>query len=826
MSGQLRPALQISSPSAQKKRTVALQPTALRAASRSTLAAPPGARLHVGCGARRLAGWINADAVSGVGDAVIDLHDDGCLPAASFETIYGCHVLEHCWPQDTPAILHRLFDALQPGGTLRLSVPDLRLVVKNCVESHQYGDERSALSVLYGGDFSRATQGVDLHRQAFWKERLERLLHEAGFVRIREWGLGQYAEIDALGDYATRPRGADGKSLISLNLEANRPGQLQPPPGSRKALDLSVLLGTVERFEMLKQCIEAVRKSLAGSGYTHEIVVAYGHVQDPALSWMKGQSDIVPVLGGVQGAIEAFNLAYAACRGRLICQINDDVLVDEGSIPLAIRHLDTSPDCAGVVFKFDRGDGLGYRSESVAGALHPNQMVARRETCEAVVERLGGFWGDATHRTDKTYGGDSAFGVVCRYLGLVLSNVEGVRCRDCLTQDALRAKNGAAVAQDHGTRWRAMFGSYFDKVAGSTPSDEWPNLYLPRSGAPPRRSPIETGRPLRLLHASLQTPEEAQTAQRAAFARIGPTMDVSWWPLDAAKERQILDAARAHRPDVVFCQVQSACWTPTFAAALRQAVGPACTLTNWTGDVRTGPAEPVERWMVGLGQHFDLLLADNTTYPRKLKLEERVAADCGYLSCGVDPEINRFDPEAPERAEVVFLGTNYQALDRGARERLLLQVAQALPHALRIYGLGWQTSQVGGISGGFVQPREAAAIMRSAKVTLSTSLFNDLGRYTSDRLKRALCAGAVVALRRFPDLEGLGLQDGKNCLVWQSPEDLIEILRDWQRPERAPERRALRQAAAALGRARFCWDRVVEEWLAIVRDQRARRSLP
>ena len=183
-----------------------------------------GSKLHVGCGSRRLAGWINVDVAPGVGDVALDLHNPSALPQATFRTIYGSHVLEHCWPQDTPGILSRLHNALLPGGTLRLSVPDLRLVVKNCLDSQVFGDGTAALSVIYGGSFSRTTSAPDLHRQAFWKERLAALLVAAGFVNVREWGVGQYPEIDALKDWSTWPRDAAGRSSISLNMEADRPG--------------------------------------------------------------------------------------------------------------------------------------------------------------------------------------------------------------------------------------------------------------------------------------------------------------------------------------------------------------------------------------------------------------------------------------------------------------------------------------------------------------------------------------------------------------------------------------------------------------------------
>lgn len=230
-----------------------------------------GSKLHVGCGSRRIAGWVNADVAAGVGDVALDLHDPNALPAATFQTIYGSHVLEHCWPQDTPGILARLHNALLPGGTLRLSVPDLRLVVKNCLDSQVFGDGTAALSVIYGGSFSRTTSAPDLHRQAFWKERLTQLLTAAGFVNVREWGVGQYAEIDALKDWSTWPRDAAGRSSISLNMEADRPGTMKIE-SSGSDLKLLVRMPTRSRPDQALAVLTKYRE-MSGVQVALEVVI-------------------------------------------------------------------------------------------------------------------------------------------------------------------------------------------------------------------------------------------------------------------------------------------------------------------------------------------------------------------------------------------------------------------------------------------------------------------------------------------------------------------------------------------------------------------------
>ena len=780
-----------------------------------------GAKLHIGCGKKRLAGWINADGVAGVGDVVMDLQSE--FAPMSYSEIYGSHVLEHCWPEDTPGILKRLFNALLPGGTLRLSVPDIRLTVKNCIDGHAYGDERSALAVIFGGSFSKNTAAPDLHRQTFWKERLQRLLAEAGFTSIREWNRGQYPAIDALQDFATFPFDhATGKSLISLNLEATRPGTLPKIETDKSsAVDVSIILGTVDRGEMFRDCIKAVRASLAGTTLKYEIVVAYGRENEQNLTWMEEQPNIVPVLGGMDGAIEAFNKAYDVSRGRYVCQINDDVVVDGDAIARAVRHLDAEVAAAGVVFKFDRGDGKGYRHEMFANAMHPNQMVVRRETCEAVIEEIGAFWGDAKHRTDKTYGGDTLFGVICNYRGLRLDSVAGVTCRDLLAPDQLRTDNRAAVSPDHGRNFSALITPYM--TPKPVKADEWPNLYVPTPGKTPRRAPVEAGRPLRLLHLSLKSREEPQAAMREAFAAIGPTVEVPWrlGGIQAA-----VAAARAHKPEVVFAQIQSEEWLPAYSAALRDAVGPQCTLVLWTGDVRTSSGQPVERWMARIGGEFDILLASNTTYARKLKFEEKVKAATGYMACGVERPIDAvLSLKESPTSGAVFFGTNYSTLDNGARMSLFNAVVQSRVCPLRLYGVGWAQSALAGIGKPFVNKEDTRAIIRECPVTIVTSLFTDLGRYTSDRLPRTAASGGVMAVRQFADMEGYGLRPGENCVTWTDAKSLIATLGAWTHPARAPERTQLRINALKLAKANFTWDRSVQEFLAIVRDFRARKGL-
>lgn len=783
---------------------------------------PVGTRLHVGCGGKVIAGWANTDTKPGVGpDGVVDL-SAADLPAATFSVIYACHVLEHCFPEETPLILARCLRALQPGGTLRLAVPDLRKIIRGCDETAK-GDPEffgADLNAPLFGDYRRGALEPDRHRQGFTLRRLTLLLEDAGFVSVREWVPSQYPEIAAIRDWSAWP-------TITLNLEADRPAG---PERGRAKVDVSVLLGTVDRPQMLRECVESVRASLAGSGLAHEVVVAYGREDDASLPWMRQQPDVVPVLGGMQGAIEAFNRAYRASKGRVICQLNDDVLVDGDSLARAVAYLDQTPGAAGVVLQYDRGDGKGYRNDRLGGALHPNQLVAPRETCEAVVDRIGAFWGDAEHRTDKTYGGDSAFGAVCRHLGLVLCTVPGATCRDRMHEadDALRQAN-RQVAADHGQRWREMYGPMLTGPAVTPGPDEWPSVYLPRPGSQPRRSPVEAGPPERLLHLCGRNASEPLTSHREALAAMGPTVELPWMMLGDEMPRKVLEAAEAHRPTLVWWQIQDhGKVDPALIRELRRRVPSDCLILNWSGDVRRGATQPPAEWQVELGGLLDLSLDDDCTEP--VRLRNAGVRGTGYLQCGYcDKEFSPGPGPAVQTERVaVFTGTDYRWLDGGKRSELFRRVGQLLPGALRLHGTGWRQEELRGVIVDRPLDRLAcAAVYRSAPVVVSQSCFDGgpdaLRRYTSDRLRRIMGAGGVAAVRRFPDQEGLGLREGVNCLCWDTPEDLAALLKDWLRPERDAERQRIREAAARVARENWTWRVVAENLLAIVRAERQRR---
>jgi predicted SAM-dependent methyltransferase len=146
-----------------------------------------GVKLHFGCGGRILPGWLNVDGWDGEGvDAVFDLRQPLPLRDASCRMIFTEHVLEHIDQQFRPRVLRELCRVLEPGGTLRVSVPHSG----KYAEAYVRGDLDWFQKVAPG--CATRAEGLNdvfvghFHRFIDDFESLGRALREAGFSHVEE----------------------------------------------------------------------------------------------------------------------------------------------------------------------------------------------------------------------------------------------------------------------------------------------------------------------------------------------------------------------------------------------------------------------------------------------------------------------------------------------------------------------------------------------------------------------------------------------------------------------------------------------------------------
>lgn len=176
-------------------------------------------KLHLGCGARFIPGFVHVDAVAHHHvDHVRTIDRLDFAPDASCSLIYASHVLEHFGRAEVPLVLREWHRVLRVGGVLRLAVPDFAAVVE-VYRAEGLGDGRTGLiGLVCGGQRDQ----WDFHKMVFDEVFLTRLLLQAGFGRVArwDWRRTEHAAIDDFSQAHLPHMDKQGGRLMSLNLEA------------------------------------------------------------------------------------------------------------------------------------------------------------------------------------------------------------------------------------------------------------------------------------------------------------------------------------------------------------------------------------------------------------------------------------------------------------------------------------------------------------------------------------------------------------------------------------------------------------------------------
>ncbi|MCB1060279.1 MAG: methyltransferase domain-containing protein [Calditrichaeota bacterium] len=154
---------------------------------------PAHSRLHLGCGTRKLPGWVNVD-LSGA-DVNIDLAIRPFpFTSESFESVVSQHVVEHLDVEDEVfPVLSEIFRVLKPGGEFWVSTPDMEKLCRDYVETggkklHEYVMWRDPLSLPEGAPerfvLNRMFHQRGEHKNLFDFELLKWALEKAGFTSV------------------------------------------------------------------------------------------------------------------------------------------------------------------------------------------------------------------------------------------------------------------------------------------------------------------------------------------------------------------------------------------------------------------------------------------------------------------------------------------------------------------------------------------------------------------------------------------------------------------------------------------------------------------
>ncbi len=152
---------------------------------------PRPLKLHVGCGQVHLKDWVHLDADPTLPHIDAIWYSDDGLPCedACCAYIYSEHFLEHLTVPQGLYFLKECRRALQPGGTLRIAMPDM----KECVRQYWEGDwQKQPWLAKYRYDWIQT--GCEMlnicfreweHKWLYDAQELERRMREAGFENIK-----------------------------------------------------------------------------------------------------------------------------------------------------------------------------------------------------------------------------------------------------------------------------------------------------------------------------------------------------------------------------------------------------------------------------------------------------------------------------------------------------------------------------------------------------------------------------------------------------------------------------------------------------------------
>jgi predicted SAM-dependent methyltransferase len=123
------------------------RPLGRRRFARAVVSAPKPLTIHIGSGNRRLPGWVNTD-VTWNAQAYLDATQPWPVPPGSVSLVFADNMIEHISLALGREFLGHAYEALAPGGLLRVATPDV---------------ERVARQYLENGELARA--GLERHRE-------------------------------------------------------------------------------------------------------------------------------------------------------------------------------------------------------------------------------------------------------------------------------------------------------------------------------------------------------------------------------------------------------------------------------------------------------------------------------------------------------------------------------------------------------------------------------------------------------------------------------------------------------------------------------------
>jgi glycosyltransferase involved in cell wall biosynthesis len=531
----------------------------------------------------------------------------------------------------------------------------------------------------------------------------------------------------------------------------------------RQRVNLSIVTGTHNRFEMLRGMVESARAQIP-RGITYEFVIVAQGCTDGSLEWLREQEDVYLIeYPDLIGGIRAFNIGCYAARGDFVLVANDDIKFHNGSILRAISHLAETPTCGQVAFAPHPPGRVKVMPATLDGK---RRRVWYGETC--LVPKWLGDWCDwwgaysgMSPRADGLYGGDNYLSSSIWQAGYKVDAVEGVSIDDYKPNDAIKERHADSIAQDN-----ARYNTVFPTGA--------------ELGNPPRFGPRP--RALRILNMPIIANERSRASKHSElealqeFALVAE-LDFLNDPVDPAR------VVRTWQPDMIFTQFHSPRGITPETLARMRAAKPDTVVINRNFDAQDIKHHHPE--VRALLAHVDLHLH------KEMDKQERFDRDgvrAAYWIEGYETPVREL-PDV-EAYDVVVQMNIYD--HRRLLARVIEKIAESGDISVGMFGKGW-SNPTGNTHYDFTAGH---ALYSLAKIAISDT-FPNTKAYMSRRVAQIMAAGgAICLLQHSPGLDdAIGFEAGVHYDEWHSYDELEEKISYWLDGRRESKRKRMAKRA-------------------------------
>jgi glycosyltransferase involved in cell wall biosynthesis len=128
---------------------------------------------------------------------------------------------------------------------------------------------------------------------------------------------------------------------------------------------LSIVIGTYNRIEVLKQCLDSLIGKIKAA---HEIIVIDAGSTDGTLDYLEHLRGIRLICDeGLLGQAKSLNQAFRSLKSKYVCWLSDDNIVQPGALDQAVSILESDPKIGMVSLKVKDISGPFVGAEYVGG---------------------------------------------------------------------------------------------------------------------------------------------------------------------------------------------------------------------------------------------------------------------------------------------------------------------------------------------------------------------------------------------------------------------------------------------------------------------------